>query len=130
MKVKLLLAAWCLCLFGTTTSTPLVEHPKIQTMHEVATRYRLQSGLHPQELDESLCALAQRWANHMASYNAMFHGGGEQVIAQGYPNEESCIRGWLNSPAHRVWVMGGHQRCGFGCQRGSDGRWYWAGVFR
>ena len=132
MKVNLLALA-CLTLtlsLGSSKSTPLSEHPRIQRMYQAASEQRGRSGLPAQVLDEELCKQAQRWANNMAARNMMYHGGGEQVVAHGYSTPEACIRGWIYSPGHRVWVLGRQGRCGFGCQKGSNGRWYYAGVFR
>lgn len=106
------------------------DHPRIRELHNVATRWRAQSGMPVQMLDEELCVIAQRWANNMAARGVMYHGGGEQVVAQGYANAEACIQGWCYSPGHRRWVMGGNTRCGFGCQRGANGQLFWAGVYR
>jgi uncharacterized protein YkwD len=129
-KLKLLSTLGCLLLLGMAPAEPLTENAKIQKMYEAAMKQRAQYGLPEQELDEELCEIAQRWANRMAAQNAMFHGGGEQIIAQGYPDEESCVRGWIYSAPHRAWVLSRNAKCGFGCQKGSDGRWYWAGVYR
>lgn len=132
MKLRLFALVCCLSFLGAAPEEPkpLKEHPRIQAMHKAATRWRSQYGQPEQQLDEELCEMAQRWANQMAAYNSMYHGGGEQVIAYGYPNAQACIQGWVSSPAHAAWVLGGSRRCGFGCQRGSNGMMYWAGVYR
>ena len=114
---------------GSTTK-PLSEHKLIQRMYASATNHRSRSGMPVQQLDEALCRQAQAWANNMANRNSMYHGGGEQVIGRGYGSPEACVQGWINSPAHRMWVLGGNGRCGFGVQRSWSGQWYYAGVFR
>ncbi|TWT57399.1 Cysteine-rich secretory protein family protein [Thalassoglobus neptunius] len=112
------------------TAKPLTENAMIQAMHVAATNQRARHGLFEQQLDESLCQTAQAWANNMANRNVMYHGGGEQVVAHGYPTPAACIQGWINSPGHRVWVLGRNGRCGFGVQRSWSGRYYYAGVYR
>lgn len=114
---------------GSSTK-PLTEYKLIQEMYQSATNHRARSGMFGQTLDENLCHQAQAWANNMANRNAMYHGGGEQVVGYGYGSPEACIQGWINSPGHRVWVLGGNTRCGFGVQRSWSGQWYYAGVFR
>jgi len=130
MKRKLFALACLILCTGSTPSAPLTENPRIQEMYSASIQYRSQAGLHAQHLDEDLCKIAQRWANQMAAQNMMYHGGGEQVIGRGYANGTACVQGWINSPGHRAFVMGGSTRCGFGCQRGSNGQWFYAGVYR
>lgn len=130
MKVKLIALGCCLLFAAVSAAPKLTESPRIQEMYQSASRYRSQSGLPAQTLDEELCRQAQRWADNMAARGMMYHGGGEQVIGQGYPTGDACVRGWINSPGHRVWVLGRQGRCGFGAQRGANGQWYYAGVFR
>ncbi|WP_417848579.1 CAP domain-containing protein [Thalassoglobus sp.] len=113
-----------------TESKPLTEYKLIQQMYASATNHRARSGMFAQQLDEDLCRQAQAWANNMANRNMMYHGGGEQVVGRGYGSPEACVQGWINSPGHRMWVLGGNARCGFGVQRSWSGQWYYAGVFR
>jgi uncharacterized protein YkwD len=132
MKVrKLMLLCACPILFlAVAGETPLTERQAIQELYSAATRQREKHSLPAQELDESLCEIAQRWAENMAARNMMYHGGGEQIIAYGYPNAEACVQGWISSPGHRVWVLGSHKRCGFGSARSTSGQVYYAGVYR
>lgn len=130
MKRSLIALSACILLLGASAPTPVSETHLVQQMYSAATRQRAQYGRSEQVLDESLCRIAQNWANHMAARNMMYHGGGEQVIAQGYSSPDACIRGWIASPGHRVWVLGGNARCGFGVARSSSGRLFYAGVYR
>lgn len=114
----------------TVRSASLTENSMIQAMHAAATNQRARYGLFAQQLDESLCQQAQNWANNMANRNVMYHGGGEQVVAHGYSSPAACIQGWINSPGHRVWVLGRNSRCGFGVQRSWSGSYFYAGVYR
>jgi len=105
----------------------LSAHPTMRAMHQEAIRRR---GGRPIELDEECCQIAQRWANHMARTRSFGHGGGEQIIARGYPTVQACFSGWMNSPGHRSWILRKSDRCGWGFQRSSGGHCYWVGVFR
>ena len=130
-KVKLLaLIGTVLFLAATPSDVPLTQKSDIQAMYAAANRHRAQYGLPVQELDESLCEIAQRWAENMAARGVMYHGGGEQIIGMGYPNAEACVQGWINSPGHRVWVLGRNPRVGFGSAYGAGGRIFYAGVYR
>lgn len=115
---------------SSSVSKPLTENGLIQQMYSSATNHRARSGLFAQNLDERLCQQAQAWANNMANRNMMYHGGGEQVVGYGYGSPEACVQGWINSPGHRMWVLGRNSSCGFGVQRSWSGSWYYAGVFR
>ena len=106
---------------------PLVEHPTIKAMHTEAIARR---GGRVIDLDEECCQIAQKWADHMAARGCFHHGGGEQIIARGYPTVKSCFAGWMNSPGHRRWVLSNSARCGWGYQRSASGHPYWVGVFR
>jgi uncharacterized protein YkwD len=131
MKVQLIaLACAALFLAATPHQKPLTENPQIQAMYAAANRHRAQYNLPPQILDEELCKQAQRWAENMAARHSMYHGGGEQIIAMGYPTPEACVQGWIYSPGHRVWVLSRTSRVGFGCAVSSTGQRYYAGVYR
>ena len=105
----------------------LSEHPAIVKMHQEALRVR---GGRPIELDEECCQIAQRWADRMARTRSFRHGGGEQIIAQGYRTIKACFAGWMGSSGHRRWVLSNSDKCGWGYQRSSSGHCYWVGVFR
>ena len=105
----------------------LSEHPTIVKMHQEAIRLR---GGRSIELDEECCRIAQRWANHMARTRSFGHGGGEQIIAQGYSTVKACFSGWMHSSGHRAWILRNSDRCGWGHQKSASGRCYWVGVFR
>lgn len=105
----------------------LSEHPTIINMHKEAVKRR---GNRSIDLDEECCVIAQRWANYMARTGRFGHGGGEQIIARGYPNVKSCFNGWMYSSGHRGWILSNSGRCGWGHQVSSNGHLYWVGVFR
>lgn len=110
---------------------PVVEEQTIAVeMHNESQRLRKQYNLRPQELDEKCCKIAQGWAEHMAANHSMYHGGGEQIIAVGYPDVNNVFRAWMASSGHRYWVLSGSDLAGWGAAKSSTGRWYWAGAFR
>ncbi|SFJ32352.1 CAP domain-containing protein [Planctomicrobium piriforme] len=130
MKVRLLALISSVLLLAAAPSVPLTQDSQIQAMYAAANKQRAQYGLPVQNLDEALCQTAQRWAQNMAARESMYHGGGEQIIAMGYPNAEACIQGWIYSPGHRVWVLGRNGSVGFGAARSASGRMFYAGVYR
>ena len=99
-------------------------------MYLESARIRKSYKLKEQKLDPDLCKIAQKWANHMAYKNYMYHGGGEQIIASGYKTVTHCFRGWMNSPPHRNWVLTRRSKCGFAYAQSSSGICYWVGVYR
>ena len=101
-----------------------------QSLHEETQRERASRGLAPQQLDDELCRLCQRWAQHMARTGRFSHGGGENVIAYGASTPSGAIRMWLGSPPHRAFLLGGATKAGWGAARSPSGTWYWAGAFR
>lgn len=132
---RILLIAACFAVgaiasYATGGEVSLTSNARIIAMHVEAQSLREKHGLPKQELDESCCRIAQKWANVMAKRNSMFHGGGEQIIARGYPTVRKCFSGWMNSSGHRAWVLSRRELCGWGCQKSPSGQWFYAGVFR
>lgn len=110
---------------------PAFEATVTQTLlHSEAQRHRLANGRDVQQLDAECCAIAQKWAAHMASRQSMYHGGGEQIIAYGYATPASAVRVWINSPPHNGWLLSRTTRAGWGAAQSRNGTWYWAGAFR
>ncbi len=130
MKFRLLALLCSVMFLAATPAEPLTQNATIQALYNAANRHRAQYSLPQQALDENLCQVAQRWAQNMAARDVMYHGGGEQIIAVGYPNAEACMQGWIYSPGHRVWVLSRNGSVGFGCARSASGRLYYAGVYR
>ncbi len=137
--MSLILAAFVLCAdVGAPPETTAAKvagdieaaKPISERLHEVAQSYRERSKLPRQELDAECNQIAQNWANHMASVQSMYHGGGENIIAYGTSTPEATMQMWINSPGHRAFVMGGNQRAGWGAAKAKNGTWYWAGAFR
>jgi len=95
-----------------------------------AMKARERCGLQPQTLDPELCKIAQRWAEHMAARNCMYHGGGEQIIAHGYKTPKATVNAWMCSSGHRKWILSKCKKVGFGYATSKSGHTYWAGVYR
>tara|TARA_R110000824_G_scaffold120382_5_gene275686 strand:+ start:25702 stop:26127 length:426 start_codon:yes stop_codon:yes gene_type:complete len=108
----------------------LADNPRIVAMYKESVRRRQAYRLGPQTLDEKCCKVAQDWAEYLAKNHYFHHGGGEQIIAAGYPTVESAFGGWMGSRGHRYWVLSRTEFCGWGCAESSTGRWYWVGCFR
>ena len=100
-----------------------------EDMHKEAIRIRNKYGLPSQKLDESLCAIAQNWAENMAHRKKMYHGGNEQIIASGYSTISGCFAGWNYSRGHCAWLLSRSSLAGWGAAQSSSGRWYYAGCF-
>jgi len=105
-------------------------HPKIVEMNKIAQGLRLHNGKLILELDEGCCRMAQRWANRMANRRKFRHGKDDQIIARGYKNARAAFRAWMKSNGHRRWMLSDSKKCGWGCQKCKNGKWYWVGVFR
>lgn len=128
--ILLCFACGLLASYASGEDAKLASNARIVAMHVEAQSLREKHGLPEQELDERCCRIAQRWANRMAKEKHMRHGGGEQIIARGYPTVRKCFSAWMNSSGHRAWVLCKKDLCGWGCQKSSSGQWYYAGVFR
>lgn len=104
---------------------------EVNAMHTEATRLRKLRGLPAQELSSGFCAVAQRWADHMAQTGKMRHGGGEEIIAWSsdpMTNAVDAFELWMGSAGHRAWVLSSGPQCGWGIARSQHGT-YWAGEF-
>jgi uncharacterized protein YkwD len=124
---------FCLVVFGlygnVNAEDLLTLRKPIQALHNSAIEARRSAGLPDYELDEESCRICQRWAEHMASVNKMYHGGGENIIARGNLSEDGAIRLWLNSPPHHSFVMGRYLKAGWGVARSASGQLFFAGRF-
>lgn len=107
-----------------------VPNPTQKTLHDIHIRHRVRRGLFVQRLDRSLCNLAQRWAEHMAARNSMYHSsmGYRENIAWGYNSCEAAMNGWINSSGHYANLMSGTEACGFGAAQSRNGSWYWCSL--
>lgn len=115
---------------GATQTVTFEATPVQKQLHELCQQYRASSGRGSQELDAECCRIAQRWAENMARRHSMYHGGGEQIIAYGYPTASNAMIAWRNSGGHRAWLLSGTNRAGWGYAVASNGTPYWAGAFR
>ena len=108
----------------------LDNRPEVTKLYIKSQNKRVANGMKRQVLDEDCCKQAQKWAEYMASINQMKHGGGEQIIARGYRDADSVLKGWLNSPPHKHWIYCSRPRVGFGFAKSKNGTTYWAGVYK
>jgi hypothetical protein len=99
-------------------------------LHSEAQRHRVSHGRDAQTLDADLCALSQRWAEHMAATGARSHGGGENIIAWSQPNAAIAMQTWIHSRGHNAWLLSGTTRAGWGAAYSPRGGWMWVGAFR
>jgi uncharacterized protein YkwD len=124
----------------------LAFEAKLLSLHNQAREAR---NLRSLTLEDRLSKAAQKHAEWMAAHQKMSHtgaggsnhldrikdegyvtrGSGEN-IAMGYPNEETVMKGWLNSAGHRANILNTSWRhVGFGLKVDSRGRSWWAAVF-
>ena len=99
-------------------------------LHEEAQRHRITHGRERQEIDADLCALSQRWAEHMARTGSRSHGGGENIIAWGQSSAPQAMQTWIESKGHNYWLLSGTTRAGWGAAYSQRGGWMWVGAFR
>ena len=105
--------------------------PEVTDLYKASQKLRAKSSvLIKQELDPELCKIAQKWAEHMAAKNCMYHGGGEQIIAKGYKTPHAVLNAWVCSPPHKRWIFSNCKKVGFGYAKSKSGHPYWAGVYR
>jgi uncharacterized protein YkwD len=93
---------------------------------------RVQHGLTPLIVDQSIMDSARRHAQKMASSNVMRHGGfnGGENIAMGQSTPASVVKDWTDSPGHRRNMLGGYTYIGVAaCQR-SNGQIFWCQQFK
>jgi uncharacterized protein YkwD len=128
----------------TTTVAPAPLPPAFEVVLLV-NEVRADVGCEPLAVDEELTAAAQLHAEDMSARDYMEHVNPEGMdptaraqaqgydgpvgenIAMGYPDAESVMDGWMNSPGHRENI----ENCDYdtiGVGVDSDG-WYWAEVF-
>lgn len=103
--------------------------PAQKRLHDLHANVRQRRGLFVQRLDPTLCGLAQRWAERMASVGRMYHSsmGYRENVAWGYPTCEAAMNAWVNSGGHYSNLISGSEACGFGAARGRGG-WYWCSL--
>lgn len=93
-------------------------------------------------LDEDLNAYAQKWAEHMAGRNKLYHSDVSNVLAMGkYYNAgeniawnqtspEEVTNSWMNSSGHRANILNRNfNAIGFGLSFNENNEPYWVTVF-
>lgn len=115
------------------------EQKKLLELHN---KERTTRGYVALEMDEELCAYAQKHAQFMADKNRMVHssmsdlskvkksGSVGENVAWGQENAEAAVSAWMWSPGHRWNILGtSYKRAGFGAVKDKNGRYYWCTVF-
>lgn len=114
----------------------------LKTLLEEHNRERVQRGIEPLSMDESLCEYARIHAEKMAEKGLLAHssmsrlsasaGNGNvgENIAWGQNSEEEVCGSWMRSPGHRANILSKrYKRVGFGVKKDERGRKYWCAVF-
>lgn len=130
--VALVLVLGCAKADDSTLKALLEEH----------NRERVQRGIEPLSMDESLCEYAQVHAEKMAERGLLVHssmsrlaaaagnGNVAENIAWGQDSEEEVCRSWMRSPGHRANILSKrYKKVGFGVKEDERGRKYWCAVF-
>jgi uncharacterized protein YkwD len=93
-------------------------------------------------MDHELSRAAQKWAEHMAYRDRLYHGDlsnkvnrhrwhylGENV-AKGQRDAAEVVGDWMGSRSHRKNIMNDNfNSVGFGIAYSRDGRLYWCAIF-
>lgn len=119
------------------------------TVHDELLRLTNAERNNPLGVHASLQQAAQKHAEWMATNRRMSHRGaggsdfsdrireagyptstaGENV-AMGYSTPAACIRAWMTSSGHRRNMLNtAYRSAGFGAAKGSNGSWYWCGLY-
>ena len=68
-------------------------------------RTRAAFGRSPLQSDENLDAGSEYAANHCATVGGLDHTAGNEILAYNSSGIEVAIQSWLNSPAHRAYLL-------------------------
>ncbi|PHS13999.1 MAG: hypothetical protein COA78_06350 [Blastopirellula sp.] len=124
----------------------LHNHPTLVKMWEHSNKLRRDYGLAEQKISPALTKAAQDHAWYMAKtgefshytnlgpsgrvrkhkYAGNFNG---EILIYGSKTIKSAFNGWLNSPGHRVILLGGGKEVGYGYAISKNGTPYWVGVY-
>lgn len=134
---------------------PPAEVPSPETLLQLTTRLielhnqvREREDLPPLQRNAKLDAAARRHARDMAERQKMEHTGRDgatiirrareagyryrrvgENIAFGDRTAEAVMKRWLDSPPHKVNVLGAFSQIGAACQCAKDGTPYWCVTF-
>lgn len=109
---------------------------------------RAAQGLPPLRLDPAVQQAAQAHAHAMAASGRMAHVGvgdgspwsrleeagydysdAAENVAAWQPDVASVMSAWMNSPGHRINILGPYRDCGMALAYSNDGRAYWCALF-
>jgi uncharacterized protein YkwD len=129
-----------------TVPAPAMMSPLEQAVVDLTNQARAQNGLPPLQVNDALVAMAQLQSSNMAQWNTMAHvlpGAAEPTlesraaaagynyawlgenIAFNYPDAESLVAAWMNSPKHRANILNpNYTAIGVGFARNSLGQPY------
>ena len=95
----------------------------------------------PLEKNMFLMKYAQKWSNHMASTNRLYHSNMSDIMSLGFSNvaeniaygsnsPEDVMRVWLKSSGHKKNILNGKLTdIGCGMSLSENGRLYWCVCF-
>lgn len=123
-------------------AAPPLPPAALSPLHDLVNRHRTGMALDPLARDVNAEAIAQGWADTMATTEDFRHNpnvsrdladpwfaNGEN-IAWGYATEAIVHQAWLDSAPHRRNVEDGrYTALGIGKARGAGGLLYWVEVF-
>jgi uncharacterized protein YkwD len=106
-----------------TTQTAQVTQPVKQCIatecFEYINNYRVENGLQPLVIDQTLVTLAKEHCEYMLSIKDINHDNAEdrfnrspylsygENVASGYSNGKALAQGWIDSPEHRENILNG-----------------------
>ena len=111
-------------------------------------RIRAEAKLHSLEPNKKLQAAAEEHVRDMAAHHKMTHDGSDgstpssRIIAAGYRMRrcgenvafgiktcEAVMKGWMNSPTHKVNILGNFTQIGAAYATATDGTPFWCVTF-
>ena len=72
---------------------------------ELLNQARITAGLQPLDICDTQQQGARSWSVRMRSTGRMFHGASNENIAHGATTAKGVFRLWMNSKAHREYLM-------------------------
>ena len=82
-----------------------VRERKTEGWLRAVNRTRAAFGRSPLQSDENLDTGSEYAANHCAAVGGLDHTAGNEILAYNSSGIEVAIQSWLNSPAHRAYLL-------------------------
>ncbi len=124
------------------TPAPSPGPPPISEMVATMNGERRKAGLEPFVENFRLDAVAQGWANYLATTGVLAHGlwysriaavfpnaACSENVAAGQPNVQRVVSAWMSSPGHRGNILGGYNQVGWGVAKTPSGNTFWVVDF-